>query len=523
MSNDSSKLAFGIIQNKLLNLQPDELIGCIEKKLECYSYDPKIQTDFKGLFKFIAQRFESVENNEIVMRAVSVLSNIGGYRLGISVASLLELISPLTIRLLSDAKVEYVKSAVDFYRKVGRILGPRYIFNSFIEPNTGNESMQRSLAVIVHQLINDNPKFDFLPEDFGDGIKNLSNLVGVGPRLANSIKQRVDIAEFDNIEPVDQIPIPLPRKHNRNSLNQMISLKSKETDDCENHLPPKLLTQSSSPNSLFTKMKSQYSRTLPLTSSTRPNTHGPIFQLTPRQQQIRKFNDSPFEESENIREIVNSVRRGITSKEWDERCSSFNLARRVLKYSTDSFNEDDVHAIVTASLEDVVGVRAALSLSAIGAIEELFINKTEVMEMELARVLPVLLKLHAKTAQFFESSLQQCCDIIVNSMPSKRFCSVMISIGESKSPKVQAAMANLYCKSITKCNENKEKFFSKASDEFVNIIKIVNNFLDGSLSPIRESGRDIIHQLYLLYEDDLTKAVHKTLVGNDANRFLQHT
>ena len=515
------KLAFGILQNQFLKLQPDEFINIIEETLDRYSYDPTISPDFQGLFMFIVQKFELTEDIDLLARAVSVLSNIGGYRLGISVAPLLELISPLTIRLLSDNKVDFVKSGVDFYRKAGRILGPRYIFKSFIEPNTHNESIQRSLAIIVHQLINDNPKFDFIPDDFGDGIKSLTSASSIGPKLASTIRQRVYIPEFDSIELVEPRPIPIPRKiNNRNSYNALFTQNSKDTsNDCDDSPQSPLFPTSSSPASLFSKMKSQYSRTMPL----RPNTHGPVFQLTQRQQQVRKFNDSPFDESENIREIISSVRNGISSKEWDDRCSAYNLARRVLKYSTDSFTDDDVHEIVTASLEDVVNVRAALAMASIGALEELFLNKGEVMELELARILPVLLKLHAKTAQFFESALQHCCDVIVESIPSKRFCSVMISIGESKSPKVQAAIANLYCSSITKCNENKEKFFSKLSDELIYLIKTVNNMLNGSSPQIRQSARNIVCQLYLFYGEDLTKAVKKILSGNDANQFLQNT
>lgn len=513
---NSSKLAFGILQNHQLSLHSEEFIGIIEEALECYSYDPKQLPDFQGLFKFIVQKFESVDNNELLTRAVSVLSNIGGYRLGILVAPLLDLISPLTIRLLSDSKIDYVKSGVDFYRKVGRILGPRYIFNSFIEPNARNEPLQRSLAIIVHQLINDNPKFNFIPDDFGDGIKSLANIEGVGPRLASTIKQRVDIPEFDNIEPIDFQPLPVPRKTNRSSYNFTITQSPK--DNFDNSPQPPLLPVGSIPTSLFTKVKPNYSRTMPL----RPNTHGSAYQLTQRQQQVRKFNDTPFDEDESIREIVISVRNGIGSKEWDDRCTAYNLARRVLKYSTDSFTDDDVHQMVTSALEDVVSVRAALQLAAIGAIEELFLNKSEIMELELARVLPILLKLHLKTAQFFESALQHCCNIVVETMPSKRFCSILISIGESKSQKVQTAVANLYFCSISKCNENKEKFFSKASDEFIYLIKIVNKMLNGISPPIRQSARNIAHQLYILYGEDLTKAVQKTLSGNDVNQFIQY-
>lgn len=521
----SNKLAFGILQNHTLNLKPDKLIDHIEKRLNCYSYDPHIITDFEGLFKFIIEKFEGVDRIDLLSRAVSVLSNIGGYRLGITVAPLIDLVSPLTIKLLSNSQVEYVKIGVDFYRKVGRILGPRYIFTRFIAPNIEDESIQKTLAIIVHQLITDNPNFEFTNDDFGEWIKTLIKLDGVGPRLSSTIKQYVNISDNENFEPdMDEDTIAIPRKmSNRNSYNVLFSqnLNLNNKRSTEYNLPPQppLVTNSSTPTSLFTKMKSSYSRTMPM----RPNTHGAAFQLTQRQQQIRKFNDSPFEEDESVREIVVSVRNGMKSKEWDDRCTAYNLARRVLKYSTDSFNDDDVHEMVTFILDDVVSVRAALQLAAISAIEELFLNKTEEMEIELARVLPILLRLHSKTAQFFEAALSQCCNIVVLSMPSKRFCSVLLAIGESKSQKVQAASADLYCKSITKANENKEKFFSKTSDEFIYLIKIVNKMLNGVSPQIRESARNIVKQLYVFYGDDLEKAAQKNLSENDVNHFLQYT
>ncbi|OHT02776.1 hypothetical protein TRFO_29962 [Tritrichomonas foetus] len=538
-------LLYGLLPFDQANLPHAEMISAIEKILHNYSYSDQIMPDFPGLFKFIVTKYEKITDSSILSRVMTVLSDIGGYRSGISIAKLIHLVEPISIRLLSEQNVSYVKVAVDFYRKIGRITGPRFIFKTFIEPNSNNEAILRSLTIIVIQSINDSPNFDFQPDDFGEWVKSLGSVVGVGPRLLQTIKSRVgDIAEFDNIP-----DLPLPNLNvstnspfnspltpnigstrifspNNSNLSPAANIPSSPNQSNNVSFSP-IGSDSNSPSTLLnSSSRSKFSRTLPpgfhQANKGRPNTQNPVFQMTPKQQQVRKFNDSPFDEDQDMNEVVRTVRTGIKSKEWDDRCSSYNLSRRILKYSTSSLNDDDIHELVTTILEDITGSRAALSLASIGALQELFIRKTEEMEFELARVLPVLLRLHAKTAQFFETPLSQCCSIVVNTMPSKRMCSVLLSNGESKAPKIQAAIAKLYCDSLIKCNEKHERFFSKTSDEFGDMIKTVNNLLNGSTHPTRQSAKEAVHQLYLLFENDLLKYVPKFLNDHDANQFLQN-
>ena len=505
-------MLFGLLNPKHQNQQTYELIETIENVIYKYSYKEGNFPDFPGFFAFIAQRFKDEEDCDILCRVISLLSDIGGYRCGISVGRLIEQVEPISIKLLSNQNILFIKACVEFYRKVARITGPIFIFNIFVKPNLKNDLIKRSLAILVHQLINDARKFDFKSSDFKDWIHNLADVVSIGPRVIQVIQQRVsDFEEFDHIPELSFKPSDNSNNNNLKPVNQNhVKIASGVTNNNANVENP-----------TFQGIKSQFRKTMPAFHKVnRPNTQGPIFQLTPKQQQIRKFNDKPFDENENINEIVESARIGITSKEWDDRCSAYNLSRRILKYSSASFNDDDVHEIVTATLDDVTGARAALSLAAIGAIQELFINKKEVMELELARVMPILLRLHAKTAQFFEAALEQCCNIIVTSMPSKRFCSVLLAIGDSKASKVQTAISKYYCDSITKCSENNERFFSKSSDELFDLVKALSNLLNGSSQPTRQDAKKTIHQLYLIYKDDLLNVVQRTLNDHDANAFL---
>ena len=95
-------MLFGLLNPKHQNQQTYELIETIENVIYKYSYKEGNFPDFPGFFAFIAQRFKDEEDCDILCRVISLLSDIGGYRCGISVGRLIEQVEPISIKLLCN-------------------------------------------------------------------------------------------------------------------------------------------------------------------------------------------------------------------------------------------------------------------------------------------------------------------------------------------------------------------------------------------------------------------------------------
>jgi hypothetical protein len=147
--------------------------------------------------------------------------------------------------------------------------------------------------------------------------------------------------------------------------------------------------------------------------------------------------------------------------------------------------------------------------------------KTATMESELARILPPMLRLHQKTAQFFEATLGECFDVIIESVSVKRFLSVLVSTEATKSTRVQAAIAK-YCKdSLTKQGRTNERMFAKGSSELTEIIKMLSKLLSGAASETREAARDSSRLLSAIYGDQFPGIVQRCLESREAAEFMR--
>jgi hypothetical protein len=484
---------FGIIQTKDLQLPHSDLVECIRSHIAEFSYDLTNPPDFQGLFGFLVTRFADCDDLEIIRDMVDLLAQIAGYKLGVAVVHIFTRVAPLALRLLASGTVNNTKSAVDYFRKIARAIGPRLVLSQFVAPNSSNRACQRGLGVIVHQSIADSPEFHFVSADFDGWVQNLVSLVGIGPRIRDLLRERLPSTDFldpiSDPRPPTVPPVfrPFPAPSGDNPVAKIVHPSSARPVN-----PRRLLGDGSS-----------------------------VYNLTTRQQQIREFVDEPFAAGEKIVAVVAQARRGLEQKDWEEKTASFNASKRILRYCPDAMSDDDIHELVTAVLDSLGSPQTALVFSALGALEEAFKMRTGTMEYELGRILPSILKLHQKTAQFFEAPLSQCFDVLVEAIPVKRFLAVLISSEGTKSTRVQAAAAR-YCRdSLAKQGRTNEKMFVKGSSELSDLIKMISRLLSGATSETREAARDSSRLLGAIYGDQFPGIVQRVLEARDAAEFLR--
>ena len=61
----------------------------------------------------------------------------------------------ILISLLSSHEVQHVKVAVDYFRKIIRVIGPKLVLRDFISKTYSEPVLQRGLAITAHQIITD--------------------------------------------------------------------------------------------------------------------------------------------------------------------------------------------------------------------------------------------------------------------------------------------------------------------------------------------------------------------------------
>jgi hypothetical protein len=242
--------------------------------------------------------------------------------------------------------------------------------------------------------------------------------------------------------------------------------------------------------------------------------------MTTRQQQIREFVDEPFSESDKLPAVVCQARRGLLQKDWDDKTAAFHTCKRVLRYAPAAFSDDDVHELVTVVLESLGSSQTALVISAIGALEEAFQTKAAAMEFELPRILPIVLKLHQKTAAFFEAALGHCCSVMVESMSVKRFLTVLVSSEFTKSTRVQTAVSK-YCRdALLKQVRTGERLWGKGASEIGELIKMLARLHNGAAPETREAARESSRLLANVYGEQFAGIVQRTLEAREAADFM---
>lgn len=477
---------FGFVETPTLLLEPKDMIPALNRSLTRFSYDFQRPPDFRGLFEFIVSKYTSCTDPDIVQGAIDILANVAGYKLGVNVADIFATVKDMIVTLISSHSLSHLKSAVDYFRKVSRALGPRAVINAFIAPNSGNAAAQRGLAVIAHQIMTDSPGFNFLDSDFGSWVDDLSNSSG-GQRLSATIAGiRQKCASCENDRLTMTAPIPT-------SSTPVRPLRP--------------------------------TRAIPhrLTRENRGSSGSICYSMTQRQQSVRNFVDEPYPEASAAFAAAadaSRMRDGVGATDWEDRSAAFNTAKRLLRYAPGNMSDDDVHAFVTAAIEDVGNQRAALALAAIGALEEGFRKKGSSMEFELGRVAPVLMRLTQKTGQFFEEALDKCFEAMIGGIPAKRLLGVLIK-GDLKSSKVQAAIAR-YCRdALQKCVTGNERMFAKGSAEITELVEFLFKMLTGASPGARDAARDAARLLSSIYGDDMSAIVSGALEPRQANEFMK--
>lgn len=535
-------LAFGLIDENKLSLPYEQLINEIDDAVAMFSYSPQTPPDFLGFFQYLTSYFQDCEEPAILEKLTESLSSIAGYKLGLRVAEVFLLAQNIILKLLANPNINSMKTAVDYARKVSRVIGPRIVIKKFIVPNVNNIPCQRGLTIMATLAITDHPKFSFVNDDFNKSwVGPLSEVVGVGPRLISAIKSK--LPNYDDAE-CNDIPIKRPPSVPV-KFSYIKEMKKQETptenETNKNRLQPPKSARPPLPPRILSRPK--------VTNTSSDNTSSIMYQMTNRQQQIREFVDEPFENADEINgsfsNYLQQCRSFLKSSDWEERSAAYNQSKRILRYSTYSFTDDDIHQLVTVAVEDVSSQRAALSLSAVGAISEAFSQAPGVMIYELGRILPVLIKLHQKNAQYFENALGSCFQVIIENMPPKRFLSVLIQNCDTKSSKVQSAVSRYIRTSLEKVIKyqtepsqspsslkrkagsrsnsailsSSEKFFTKKSDDLRTLISVLSKLLKGAAAETREAAKDSVRLLSEIYGDSLYQIVDSVLQPRDTAEF----
>jgi hypothetical protein len=243
--------------------------------------------------------------------------------------------------------------------------------------------------------------------------------------------------------------------------------------------------------------------------------------MTERQARVREFVDEAFPPGADLARAAAGARAGIASADWEERSAAYNAARRLFRYAPAALADDDVHAFATAILDEMGSSQTALVLAALAALAEAFRGKPASMEFELARLAPVLLPLHQKTAQFFEAALAELFDAIVQAVSVKKFLAVMIANADARGSKVQAAIAR-YCRdSLAKQAVNGEKMFAKGTNEAADLVRLVGKALAGAATETRNAGREAARLLAQYYGDAFPTLVQRALGERPAADLLR--
>jgi hypothetical protein len=486
-------LEYGVLDPADVTLTRHELLPAIRKSLANFSYDFSAPPDFRGLFSFLVRSFSDCDDLDLLQSLIEILSSIAGYKLGICIADIFTQVTPIVFRLLGSGSVPHIKVSVDYFRRIARAIGPRLVLARFVAANSNCQSIQRGLAIIAYQLVVDNPEFRFAESDFGDWTAPLYAIPDVGDRLREVVQRGGPSRAFR--------PPSVPRC-------QMPKLA--ENDEIEKHVPQTQRARRPKPPYFPQQSFSSIETSV-------------ISRLTPRQQSVREFVDTPFTAEEKMGLVVSRTRSGMTSSDWEERCTSYWTMKRLLRYSADVLTDDDVHVFVTAFIDDVGGSQTALVLAALGALEEAFRCKPAAMEFELGRVVPPMLPLHQKTAQFFEAALSQCFAAMMQTMTVKRFLSVMVANGDVRGTKVQAAIARCLQGSLEKKKDTGEKIFARSSDEVVDLVRLVSKLAGGAATETRAAAARAAKLLAEYYADQFPRIVQKALSTREAADLLSLT
>jgi hypothetical protein len=496
-------LEFGVVPCDDLGLPHFELISAVEKALNGFSYDHLDPPDFRGLFLFLVASFEQCDDLDLLQKACDTLANIAGYKLGVSSIDVFVRVKLMALKLIASTNVAHIKSAVSYFRKVARAVGPRVVLRDFVAANIGSTEVHRGLAIISHQLITDFPEFTFGYDDFGEWVDPLGAVPGIGQRLVSAIESR----RRDCIWFRSEGQIRTPTVAHKFNLGSVL-MSGESTPQVPVH------PQSARPG-MAHRLMPRKPVSEPISSS--------IFQLSQRQKQVREFIDRPFSPDIRISDVMDEIRTSLSGKDWEERSASYNGLRRVLRYNCSDVSDDDLHLLITAAIDDANTPRGALFLAVMSGIEEAFRTRSRAMEFELPRILPAIMKLHQKSAQFVEESLAKCFAVIVANVPAKRFLAVLMQNSDTKSPKVQAAIAK-YCKeSLMRCLEEKERLFVKAGNEAGELVKLIWRLMAGSTSETREGAKEAAKAFGRIYGDTCSGIVHRVLENRDAADFLRNT
>lgn len=488
---------FGVLDPKILDLPVAQQITTMHDAIDNYNYSETPQPHFVKLFSFIIRQYQQITELDLVEKLSEILGNIAGYKLGLNVRNVINLPEIFMMKLLSSNKKEYIASAINYYRKISRVLGPRFVLQNFARPYSSNNSIQTGVAILIHQLLCDFPKFKFTSDDFNGWIYPLTSLPVIGFQLVQSIQKIVpEFDDYDKVSIIRPPSVPFPNS---------VSIPSRTPKKSPSKAP-------------MTARPSPLPRLLPRNSIKNPSI---MYQLTDRQKEAREFIDKDFDKNENVETIFKNCMKNVSSEEWEERSNSYNTLKRIIRYHPEAVDYESIHIFVGSVLEDIESPKSALSLSALSLLSESVEKKSSDMELEFGRVLPYVLKRFAKCAQFFENALNEFCKVSVRCISPKRIVSILMSQVDMKSPKCQSVVSSMIRDSIRKSKENNELVFRKNSKDLNDLIIALYKLLQGSQKTVRDPAKESVKLLSAIYSDSFIQSVQKVSDVKDLSLFMQ--
>ncbi|EAX86524.1 hypothetical protein TVAG_341810 [Trichomonas vaginalis G3] len=518
-----NELIFGILDPKILqspiSLQP----GLISSAIDNYAYSDSIPPHFVKLFTFITKQFQEINDLTVLHKIADILGNIAGYKLGMNARNVIAICENIMIRLLCSNDRNHISSSINFFRKVARVIGPRFVFQNFISKNVDNSSAILGISILSHQLIADFPSFPFTIDDFQGWIFPLFKVQSIGPELVRLIKLRIPDFDYSDISFVSR-PLTVPISSSSPPNQSNATFHQATPKKCPVHPPktarpsplPKLYPRGSAPRVSIICDERRPPKTAQRQSQLQLKDTSIIYKMTGRQKEVREFVDNPFNEEEDVQTIYSKSITNVSSEDWELRSQGYNNLRRILRYSNETFSSDDIHKVVTQSLVDIDSVKSALCMSSVSFLSEIVDVKSGEMESEIGKIIPILVKKVSQCGQFLEKSLEAFFEICVNKINGRKLVKSVISpLSQNKSPKSQLCCMKLINDSIKKNYSSGDILFPKNSNDLGQILNLLVRFSEGSTQEVRDSAKKSLRILSSMYSDSFQQIVQKALSVTD--------
>jgi len=482
---DHPQKRFGIVEESIFRLPIADILTSIELIVENFLYDERCPPHFSKLFSYLVQTFLDCSDISLIHRCIELLSHIAGYKMGVNVYSYFKKPEAMVIKLLASVSNSHVRSAIDYCRKVSRVIGPSEVLKWIVIPNVSKAPLQRGLAIMAHQILLDFPKFPFTIENFEKWVQPISSVPNVGFQLINTISSRI------------------PKFLENNKYAQIV-IASKTSSSAQSISPPET-PRDSSADGLESRKHSHSTSSISMPGSNKIR--------------VSRYKQRPFSPQTDVSTVINDSLQTISNGEWEEKCSAYNSFRRVYKFHPDMIKNELSHEFISGVVNDVPSQRSLLSTAAIGALSEFIKSMPNEIEPELGRVIPVLVGRFDKIAPAIEATLIECLSTLAIHISTKRLIPLLVENGEPQCNRSKIEVMNTIRKSLEKCT-SKELPFRRNSSSLYDLISFIFLQLASQIPEVVEDSKRVSSILKNLYGNYYGTIVEKSLGEDDSKTFF---